>query len=69
MKIEHLSKRAQKALLIAGAVIVSSSASAAIDLTPLTDATTDLVTLGGAAIALALTGFGLFALYNRTPRK
>lgn len=54
---------------VTGLVVGSSMASAAVDLTPLTAATTDIVALGAGAVALALAAFGAFALYARTPRK
>ena len=56
---------------VASAGMVAISAHAALPAavtTALTDATTDIVALGGAALLLAGTAFGIFALYKRVPR-
>jgi len=65
-RVRNLSKAA---LAAAGMTAISAHAALPAGVTTvLTDATTDIVTLGAAALLLAGTAFGIFALYKRVPR-
>lgn len=68
MKLQNLKNRVLGSSVVVGALALASGAHAAVDVSALTEATTDITTLGGAAVAFACVAFGVMALYHRIPR-